>query len=414
MLAALNLHCRPDTVANAFTTLMSLFNDNMGADSEDILAFRSRFDGMINKMSRCKIFIPQILMVMFFLRSLHSRYSPLLDQFRNHLRSIETASLDSIVLHICFHDDFTVVGKEKKGSKGPKAAAAATSPAGPTSQDGRSWNNPWEWLAKLSPDSVKGRWKRSLRGSGFCPICHRGDERHSPVDCPLLVDLNLKLIKVAPPAAPSTPAPASTAPAPSPTPGGRSAVADGAPGLGTAGSNTAPSGLMATTAPASADEYDSDDTYRWDGDECGVVFSASTSATKSNSTVTRYDPSCNHVVVVPSCLTVAPTTTMPASSASSASSRGVSVSKRLTSIILRMSTSSILPPSGACRFAVADSGATDHMFPDKSAFISYKLVASLQVRLSRSIASAPIASNLAVASSVLKALAFWFTFLPSS
>ena len=38
MLAALNLHCRLDTVANAFTTLMSLFNDNMG-DREDILAF---------------------------------------------------------------------------------------------------------------------------------------------------------------------------------------------------------------------------------------------------------------------------------------------------------------------------------------------------------------------------------------
>ncbi len=49
MLAALNLHCRPDTAANAFSTLMSLFNDSMG-DSEDILAFRSRFDGMINEM----------------------------------------------------------------------------------------------------------------------------------------------------------------------------------------------------------------------------------------------------------------------------------------------------------------------------------------------------------------------------
>ncbi len=140
MLAALNLHCCPETVPNAFKTLMSLFNDNMG-DSEDTLAFRSRFDGMMNKMSRCKIVIPQILMVMFFLRSLHSHYSPLLNQFRNLLCSIKTALLDSIVLDVHFHHNFTVVGNDKKASKGPKAAAAAVSPAGPTDQEVKPWNN---------------------------------------------------------------------------------------------------------------------------------------------------------------------------------------------------------------------------------------------------------------------------------
>ncbi len=66
MLAALNLHCHPDMVANVFSTLMSFFNDSMG-DSEDILAFRTRFDRMINKMCPCKIVIPPLLMVMFFL-----------------------------------------------------------------------------------------------------------------------------------------------------------------------------------------------------------------------------------------------------------------------------------------------------------------------------------------------------------
>ncbi len=66
MLAALNLHCRPDMVANAFSTLMSLFNNSM-CDSEDILAFRTQFDGMINKMCQCKIVIPPLLMVKFFL-----------------------------------------------------------------------------------------------------------------------------------------------------------------------------------------------------------------------------------------------------------------------------------------------------------------------------------------------------------
>jgi hypothetical protein len=45
-----------------------------------------------------------------------------------------------------------------------------------------------------------------------------------------------------------------------------------------------------------------------------------------------------------------------------------------------MSTASILPTLGS-RFTVADSGATDHMFPDKSTFISYKLVSNLQVHM---------------------------------
>jgi hypothetical protein len=38
MLAALNQHCHPDSVANAFTTLMSPFNNSM-SKSEDIMAF---------------------------------------------------------------------------------------------------------------------------------------------------------------------------------------------------------------------------------------------------------------------------------------------------------------------------------------------------------------------------------------
>ncbi len=50
MLDALNQHCRPDFVANAFTTLLSLFNDNMGK-SEEIMAFYSHFDGMVNDMA---------------------------------------------------------------------------------------------------------------------------------------------------------------------------------------------------------------------------------------------------------------------------------------------------------------------------------------------------------------------------
>jgi hypothetical protein len=53
MLAALTAYCRPDSVANAFSSLLSLFNRIQGED-EPILAFRSHFDGLILEMACCK------------------------------------------------------------------------------------------------------------------------------------------------------------------------------------------------------------------------------------------------------------------------------------------------------------------------------------------------------------------------
>jgi hypothetical protein len=58
----------------------------------------------------------------------------------------------------------------------------------------------------------------------------------------------------------------------------------------------------------------------------------------------------------------------------------IKLSEKLTSLIASMSTSSILPGS-YCRFTVAKFGAANHIFLDKSAFISYKLVSNLCVRM---------------------------------
>ncbi len=265
MLSALNEHCRPNSVANAFTTLMSLFNDSIG-ESEEIMVFRLQFDGMVNDMVWCKVVIPQILMV-FFLRSLHPCYNDLLEQFRSHYKSLDGASLDSIVADVWYHDEFKLVGLDKKlpPDRDPWAAAASAPPA--VDWQGKQWNNPYEWLSKLNIDSVKWRWKRSLAGNDFCPICHRNTDKHAPASCPLLAELNLKLIRVSPPAA--GPPAAAPAPAASPSPGGRSAVAYEAPASGLTGSANAPSGIVATVV----EEYDSDNNFCWDGDEFGVEFS---------------------------------------------------------------------------------------------------------------------------------------------
>ena len=68
MLTVLNQHCRPDTIVNAFSMLMLLFNDVQGP-LEPVLEFHSRFDGMVLDMSRSKIILPPILLVMLFLRA---------------------------------------------------------------------------------------------------------------------------------------------------------------------------------------------------------------------------------------------------------------------------------------------------------------------------------------------------------
>jgi len=94
---------------------------------------------------------------------------------------------------------------------------------------------------------------RALSGHGISPICHREGDHHAPAACPLLVELNLKLIKVAPVGSGSSLPPAA-APAPC-----------------SSGSVSAPSGLIATVEAAHSNDYDSSDEFRWDGNDNGSI-----------------------------------------------------------------------------------------------------------------------------------------------
>jgi hypothetical protein len=193
MLAALSQHCHPDLVANAFTLLLLLFNNVQGND-EPILQYQSRFDGIIMELSHCKVAIPQILMVMLFLRGIHSCYSDLLDQFCTHFKSIEMASIDSIVGKIVYHGGFTV--HERKGAK-PSSSVPCVPTAASANTDwkGTVWQTPFQWLSKAtSKKAIRTKWTCALAGTGICPICHCEDKPwHVPTKCPLLKDLNLQL-----------------------------------------------------------------------------------------------------------------------------------------------------------------------------------------------------------------------------
>ncbi len=242
-------YCCPDSIANAFSSLLSLFNKIQGED-KPILAFRSCFDGLILEMAHCKVAIPPLLLVMLFLRALHSCYVGDVKQFWMRHRAIETTSIDMIVDHVTYHNGFTLQEPrgtpDKPGKPPPQVPTAA---AAHTDTTGAVRSSPFDWLAqKYGEKGISNCWKKALSGNGIYPICHREEPKHVPKDCPLLKSLNLKLIKVSPSASPPAPAPGAAAPAAaSPSPGGRNASTAPPPLGGSTGSATAPSGLMART-----------------------------------------------------------------------------------------------------------------------------------------------------------------------
>jgi hypothetical protein len=87
--------------------------------------------------------------------------------------------------------------------------------------------------------------------------------------------------------------------------------------------------------------------------------------------VAPYFPSCSHVCVVPSTLTSALSSPLQA--------KPPCLLLALQHLLNKLSLSPIDVPLLHDRLAVADTGATNHMVPNKSCFISYKSVSSLSV-----------------------------------
>jgi hypothetical protein len=126
--------------------------------------------------------------------------------------------------------------------------------------------------------------------------------------------------------------------------------------------------LLAMVTPVinAAAEYDTDKDFTWEGDETGTAFGGDP---KLSTSVDLYtSPSCSHAWVVCANLLVV----------------SISRSISLPGWLMRLLTKILLSPtalSSGSRLAVADSGAMDHMVPDKSSFISYKTISGLNVRM---------------------------------
>jgi hypothetical protein len=141
---------------------MSLFNDSMG-ESEEIMVFWSRFDAMVNNITCCKIILPPVLMVMFFLCSLHSHYDDLHEQFCFCYKSLKCTFLNSIVADVHYHNEFKLIRSDKKvpAGRGPKAAATTASSA--VDKQRKEWRNSYKGLLALTSKALRNGGRVHLR-----------------------------------------------------------------------------------------------------------------------------------------------------------------------------------------------------------------------------------------------------------
>jgi hypothetical protein len=110
-----------------FSSLLLTFNKLQGKH-EPILAFHSRFDGLILEMARCKVVMPHLLLVMLFLCAFQGYYLDIVEQFWTRHKSLKTMSIEMIIADVTYHNEFILKEphRQDKSSKTPSQIAAAS------------------------------------------------------------------------------------------------------------------------------------------------------------------------------------------------------------------------------------------------------------------------------------------------
>jgi hypothetical protein len=153
-------------------------------------------------------------------------------------------------------------------------------------------------------------------------------------------------------------------------------------------SPSAPAGM--TGALVADGDEDSTDSFCWDGDEDGVTFE---DAHNPKALVSSYKPSFPG----PLCCNVSVESFLP-SPMCSATQLGNDIV--LPPILIKSLLKAIPTTNGGTpfRLMVTDTGATDHMVPDRSAFISYKSVHGLRVRMGNNLFAPVLGHGMAIIS----------------
>jgi len=157
--------------------------------------------------------------------------------------TLSVASTNSVVADATFMDEFVAVGANGKAvppSSFPRSPAAAMAL---TDREGKEHRSSWVWLVAYDSPGILARWCCSLRLGFYCTFCH-SKEKHRPLKCPMLAELNLKLIEVGGPTGGVGAGPKPPASGTSGTPGAQKAAGGSPPAPG-GNSSPAPAGMTA-------------------------------------------------------------------------------------------------------------------------------------------------------------------------
>jgi hypothetical protein len=215
-------------------------------------------------------------------------------------------------------------------------------------------------------------------------FCHNTarNTNHKTKDCPILKKLDMKLDKCTD--ANNWEAASRVAlemPALAPAPASNVSLASDA----IVGSSSVPGGF---SAAAKGDAFDSRDEYEYEQKLLGAFYSCSTNCNNTRALYVGSEPNCRHASAKEISSDTAPSSDIHTSSRTSSDPQGVNT------IYLHKSVLNFLQnPSAQSRhtniglkgtstmLVVADTGATNHMLPNKTAFILYTPVSGQCVRI---------------------------------
>jgi hypothetical protein len=374
MIAHIDQYFNPSGTVDSLSHIFDLI-DIKQAQDESVITLKARFSRVFARLKMGGVAIDSALQVGFMLRALRTAYHGVVQDFRLGCHSLASATLQSVVDQCTSYDKDPwkgPVGKDGKPARTPSANAAGAGDK----------TNPYDAMSSCSFGNHMSRWRAGCKdGSEKCMICHNTSNRpaHHSKDCPILRQIGLKLVKRTPGdggdaesrVGSDTPATAPPKAAPAPAPPATPAIDSG-------GTPTTPG---AFTAATEAMTYDSGDEFDYEGKYEGSFYSG-----KDKPTIYPY-PQASHATaesVGLRCHLPHPPSSTSVSCQHSSSSldppgvRTVPLPKRVLSLLSN-------PPAPPIAFAstkprpttsllVADTGATDHMIPHKSAFISYRLV----------------------------------------
>jgi len=390
MIAHIDHHFNPSGAVDSLAYIFDLI-DIKQSEQESVVTLKARFSKAFSALKMGGIGIDPALQVGFMLRALLSRYHAVVQEFRLGRHSLSVASLQTVVEQCTNYDKDPWKGPIGKDGKIPKGGPSANTAGADT-------GDPYEALGNKSFNHHFGRWKKALRlEKGSCMVCF-GTARnpdHLTCDCPILKNLGFKLEKRSNSESATreaasrvaTDAGASAGPAPAPAP---AAPTDTQPGP----ASSPPGAFSASSEQAS---YDSGDEFDYEGKADGAMYGISG---KSNASSAYSTPSCCNVAFAPPSDTASDISDISmggpprfmggptASSASGTDPRGVKTIC-LPKTVLALLKNPPVPTTVSSRdsatittsLLVADSGATDHMLPDKTAFISYYPVSGRRVRM---------------------------------